>query len=195
MVVDTRLIGRSLPLAGLALLAAAATVWTAGCQSTPAGAGESGEQGKEKTRSTRPPDTRTTEPASEPDDEETQMEPLAPHAWEHRPIVVFAPSPDDEMFERQMELFQAHRPGLDDRDIVVYRVFEDAKPRGPDDVEPQGVADALRRRFQPTAPFTVILVGKDTTEKLRTDDVLQIEKLFDTIDAMPMRQREMKRED
>jgi hypothetical protein len=181
-----------LPLAGLAILAA--TVWMAGCQSTPAGAGESGEQGTETSKSTRRSDTRTTEPASERD-EETQMEPLAAHAWEHRPIVVFAPSPDDETLERQMELFEAHRAGLDDRDIVVYRVFEDEKPRGPDDVEPQEVADALRRRFQPTNPFTVILVGKDTTEKLRTDDVLQIEKLFDTIDAMPMRQREMKRED
>lgn len=47
------------------------------------------------------------------------------------------------------------------------------------------------RRFDPDDGLTVVLVGLDTTEKLRTNGVLGADKLFDTIDAMPIRQREM----
>ena len=40
--------------------------------------------------------------------------------------------------------------------------------------------------------FVVILVGKDGGEKLRSTEVVRLEKLYGTIDAMPMRRREMR---
>lgn len=42
------------------------------------------------------------------------------------------------------------------------------------------------------ADFTVILVGKDSGDKLRDTKPLTLTKLYNTIDAMPMRQSEMK---
>ena len=38
----------------------------------------------------------------------------------------------------------------------------------------------------------MILVGKDGTEKLRAHHVVSAQALFALIDAMPMRQREMR---
>jgi len=50
----------------------------------------------------------------------------------------------------------------------------------------------LRDRFSvPPVAFRVILVGKDGTEKQRSAEPVSIRSIFDRIDAMPMRQREM----
>ena len=40
--------------------------------------------------------------------------------------------------------------------------------------------------------FTVLLIGKDGTEKGRWHEPVSVEELFTLIDTMPMRQREMK---
>ena len=54
-------------------------------------------------------------------------------------------------------------------------------------------SEAVRRHFH-VAPgdFVVILVGKDGGAKLRSAKPLSMEKLIETIDAMPMRQEEMR---
>jgi hypothetical protein len=63
--------------------------------------------------------------------------------------------------------------------------------------DPQPLAEAavrrLRERFD-VAPdvFRVVLVGKDGTEKRRDAEPVTARSIFDTIDAMPMRQREMR---
>ncbi|WP_190510597.1 DUF4174 domain-containing protein [Leptolyngbya sp. FACHB-321] len=54
-------------------------------------------------------------------------------------------------------------------------------------------ADRLRQQFGiPPEEFAVILVGKDGTEKQRSQTPVDLELLFRTIDAMPMRQQEMR---
>ena len=44
-----------------------------------------------------------------------------------------------------------------------------------------------------TTQYTVILIGKDGFEKYRTNKIIEIDKLFSIIDAMPMRRSEMKK--
>ncbi len=57
-------------------------------------------------------------------------------------------------------------------------------------------ARGLRERFDvPRGAFRVVLVGKDGTEKRRAPKPVPARSLFDTIDAMPMRQREMREQD
>jgi hypothetical protein len=124
-------------------------------------------------------------------DKETDVYPLEPHSWKSRPVVIFAPGRDDETYREQMAHLKNNMEGVRERDIVVFHIFSRTKGFGPDGPISD---DGLRRlwdRFQPADPFTVILVGKDTTEKLRQSEVLTAESLFKTIDAMPMRQREM----
>jgi hypothetical protein len=149
----------------------------AGCESPDASAQPSSHSTHSDTQTGTPP--------------EPTVSPLDEHAWDHRPVILFAPAADDPTYRRQTALFDDHRAGIEDRDIVIYSVF-DGSGSGPDGQLEPVERRALRSRFSPDSEFTVILVGKDTTEKLRQSDILEIDTLFSTIDAMPMRQREMK---
>jgi Domain of unknown function (DUF4174) len=52
---------------------------------------------------------------------------------------------------------------------------------------------AARSRFRvEDGAFATILVGRDGGEKFRSAEPIPAGKLFDLIDAMPMRQREMR---
>ena len=53
-------------------------------------------------------------------------------------------------------------------------------------------AAALRERYAvPEGAFAVVLIGKDGGEKERYDKPVQPDVLYEVIDAMPMRRREM----
>lgn len=113
--------------------------------------------------------------------------PLSPHRgdlddlrWEKRPVLVFATSPDDPAFLRQMTLFRTAAEGLADRDILV---LHDTAP---------ATSGALRQSLSPKG-FTVMLVGKDGGVKLRQHHPLTADALFATIDRMPMRRAEVTR--
>jgi hypothetical protein len=64
-------------------------------------------------------------------------------------------------------------------------------------MEPQPLTEAAALRLYdhfgvPADAFRVVLVGKDGTEKRRDAEPVTARSIFDTIDAMPMRQREMR---
>jgi hypothetical protein len=51
----------------------------------------------------------------------------------------------------------------------------------------------LRKRLSvPSGRFTVILIGKDGGEKIRQGSSVDLKEIFAIIDAMPMRQQEMR---
>lgn len=51
----------------------------------------------------------------------------------------------------------------------------------------------FRKAFQITAPFALILIGKDGGEKARWLTPINPQTIIDLIDSMPMRQSEMRR--
>ncbi|SLN60763.1 hypothetical protein ROJ8625_03083 [Roseivivax jejudonensis] len=103
---------------------------------------------------------------------------LSAYRWENRPVLLFAPSPDDPEFRRQVATLEAAQPDVEDRDIVVLS-----------DTDPQA-GGALRARFAPDG-FLFVLVGKDGGVKRTETAPVAAADLFGTIDAMPMRRREM----
>ena len=107
--------------------------------------------------------------------------------WEQRRLLIFA-TPGDARLARQREINAAATGGYVERDIRVVTIAGDAVSGASD------TAAALRHRFKvdPHA-FAVILIGKDGGEKLRSAEPLPAERLFATIDAMPMRKDEMRR--
>lgn len=113
--------------------------------------------------------------------------------WENRVVLLFAPGPKDSDYHKQQEAFAEAKTGLRARDIVVVTAFADGS--GMLDGRPidQKSVRALRRDFQPVSgALTFVLVGKDGTEKMRVKGrPTKVEKIFETIDAMPMRQQEM----
>lgn len=52
----------------------------------------------------------------------------------------------------------------------------------------------FRKAFQITAPFALILIGKDGSEKARWLTPIDPQSIIDLIDSMPMRQSEMRRQ-
>lgn len=118
--------------------------------------------------------------------------PLGPLQWDHRPVVVFAPSADDRRLVRQTALLTEAARSLRDRDMAVYLVADGTVRaiRGP---QLGADATALRSHYRAgQGHFTVILVGKDGGEKFRAERVVEPDELFALIDTMPMRRREMR---
>lgn len=109
-----------------------------------------------------------------------------------RPLLIFASRPDDPQLEIQVRTVQEHAVEAHNRDIVVIALpFQSPSPSALQ--LPPSEAEATRRRFGVApADFAVILLGKDGTAKLRSSKPFSIGKLEETIDAMPMRQQEMR---
>ncbi len=118
---------------------------------------------------------------------------MSNYRWKYRPLLVFTNSTDSAALAEQRRIVTSSRTGLAERDVVVVWVIGDAvsSELGPG---PGLSAGALRTRFgASTAPFRVILVGKDGDPKLSQSAPLDVGRLFATIDAMPMRRDEMRR--
>lgn len=100
------------------------------------------------------------------------------HQWKARVLLFFVPAEEDAEWREQQQIFATDKQGLKERDLVFYKI------------EAQ---DELWQKYRvATEQFTAILVGKDGTEKLRQNEPLALARLYATIDAMPMRQREMR---
>lgn len=98
--------------------------------------------------------------------------------WIARPVLVFADTPNDPLFVRQMELLADRAGELALRDVVV--IF-DTSADTPSD---------LRLRVRPRG-FMLALVGKDGAVKLRKPSPWDVRELSRSIDKMPLRQQEM----
>jgi len=96
------------------------------------------------------------------------------YRWQHRPVVIFAPSAQDPAYLEQMAMLQKSQAELAERDIVV---LSDTSP---------AANGKLRSQLQPQG-FELVLVGKDGGMKLRETTPLSSEVLLSTIDKMPMR--------
>ena len=111
--------------------------------------------------------------------------------WEHRPLLLFAPSPDAPLAQALREALKVAAAEVADRDMVVIEVYGEA-PAKLDGAElPPGTGKALRRQFGiAEGASVVVLLGKDGGEKLRTESA-DLSAVFALIDTMPMRRREM----
>ena len=117
---------------------------------------------------------------------------LAAQRGQSRPLLIFAPRPNDPQLQIQLRILNEHAPESHDREIVPIALpFQSPSPTALQLTNDD--AEATRRRFH-IAPgdFTVILLGKDGGEKLRARKPIPMAKLSRTIDGMPMRQDEMR---
>jgi hypothetical protein len=118
---------------------------------------------------------------------------LEDYKWENRLIFIFAPSSNHPGYQAKKSEIESEIPEIIDRDLVVFELFEDGKSKVGDSLLGAEAVTFLREKFHvEPGKFTVILVGKDGGEKLRGDDKVSLTEIFSLIDAMPMRQQEMK---
>lgn len=109
-------------------------------------------------------------------------------------MLVFSPSDENPLFKTQMEEVTMHKPGMKERDMVVFELLASSgKSSDQSAVSAKMVADLRSHYGVGQNDFKVILIGKDGGEKLRKAEVLYVDELYPFIDAMPMRRQEMKK--
>lgn len=115
------------------------------------------------------------------------------HQWNDRVILLFAPHPDHPDYREMAAELAESTDGIEERDLVIYHMFWERKGLVGDKAIPTKVAEELRReRAVLKDAFTFILLGKDGGQKMRAEEAVSVKAVFDEIDSMPMRKKEMK---
>lgn len=102
---------------------------------------------------------------------------LADLLYLKRPIVVFADSPNDPNFIRQMELLTHDTADLVERDVIV---ITDTSP---------APASALRQKLRPRG-FSLVLLDKDGEAELRKPLPWDTREITHAIDKFPSSRQE-----
>lgn len=95
-----------------------------------------------------------------------------------RPVVVFADSPDDPNFIRQLELLQRDLPALELRDVALVI-----------DTDP-AAASEWRKRLRPRG-FSLVLMDKDLRPVIRKPLPWEVREIIAAIDKFPLRRQEV----
>jgi hypothetical protein len=101
----------------------------------------------------------------------------ADHLFLHRPVVVFADSPNDPAFLRQMQLLQRYYPQFAARDVIL---ITDTDPANP---------SALRMKLRPRG-FSLVLMDKDWRPSIRKPLPWEGREIINSIDRMPIARSE-----
>lgn len=104
------------------------------------------------------------------------------HGENPRRFLIFAPSDADERYRRQRSLLQGPGPGLEERDLEIIPLLE----------KDGDTARAREDAGIDSGDFAAVLIGRDGGVKLRSDEPVTPEDLFQLMDSMPMRRREMR---
>jgi hypothetical protein len=103
---------------------------------------------------------------------------LAEFLWLKRPVLVFADSPNDPNYIRQMDLIARDSGELALRDVVVIT-----------DTDPAGKS-AFRERFHPRG-FSLVMMDKDGITTLRKPLPWDVREITRAIDKFPLARQEM----
>jgi len=117
---------------------------------------------------------------------------LSDYLWQARPLLVFAPTDSDPRLAKTMRRIEASSCDFADRDMVLGRIVTAGTSTLGGDVVGTGQAQRLLSRFGiGENGFAVVLIGKDGGEKLRVNDIPDLQTIYAVIDGMPMRGREV----
>lgn len=117
---------------------------------------------------------------------------LGDYLWVGRPLLVFAPTDSDPRLVETVRRIEATRCDFVDRDMVLGLIVAGGISTLDGQVVDTSQAQRLLSEFGIGAKsFSVVLIGKDGGEKLRVNDVPDLEAIYAVIDGMPMRGREM----
>ena len=99
-----------------------------------------------------------------------------------RQLLLFTQNKDIGLAEKQLAIWTEAQAEMQERDLIITVITGN---------------ELLYKKYKVDSQtdFTVILLGKDGIEKLRTQNLLTANKLFALIDAMPMRRQEMRKKE
>ena len=118
---------------------------------------------------------------------------LTAYQWKNRLLILFAPSEDAPIYQSFKELLQRRTQEIRDRDLLIFHVLETGEGWLAHLPLNKGQVLFLRKKFSILpGQLIVILIGKDGEVKPRGELPLGLSEIFSVIDAMPMRQREIR---
>ena len=94
-----------------------------------------------------------------------------------RPVIVFADSPNDPAFIRQIELLSRYHADLAARDVILILDTDPANP------------SALRKKLRPRG-FSLVLMDKDWKPSIRKPRPWDGREIINSIDKMPIARSE-----
>ncbi len=94
-----------------------------------------------------------------------------------RPVIVFADSPNDPAFVRQMQLLDRYYPQFEARDVILIIDTDPATP------------SALRQKLRPRG-FSLVLMDKDWKPMIRKPLPWDGREIVNSIDKMPIARTE-----
>jgi hypothetical protein len=106
------------------------------------------------------------------------VDPLAEYVWLSRLLVIFADSPDDSRYTRQIEMLDSDPDALTERQIVLL-VDTDPAANGP-----------LRQKMHPHG-FMLVVIDKDGSILFRKPTPWSVRELSRAIDKTPFRMDEI----
>lgn len=103
---------------------------------------------------------------------------LAEQMFVKRPVVVFADSPNDPNFIRQMELLSRAYRDLEERDVILVT-----------DTDPAADSE-WRHKLRPRG-FSLVIMDKDLRPVIRKPNPWTVREITAAIDKLPLRRQEM----
>ena len=105
-------------------------------------------------------------------------------------LIIESENARNALYQQQIEALKNDAKGLNERKLVVYWYFNEGYTTG--------FSNAInryetRKNQIAKTDFSITLIGLDGGKKLRQNSILAKEKLFAIIDGMPMRRRELKK--
>lgn len=95
-----------------------------------------------------------------------------------RPLVVFADTPADPNFIRQMDLLARAYPDLEERDVILVT-----------DTDPEARSE-WRQKLRPRG-FSLVIMDKDLKPVIRKPNPWTVREITAAIDKLPLRRQEM----
>lgn len=103
---------------------------------------------------------------------------LAGQLYHRRPVVVFADSPEDPAYQRQMQFLARDAGDLAERDVILVT-----------DTDPAAKSD-WRQKLRPRG-FSLVLMDKDLQPIIRKPLPWDLREITRAIDKFPLRRQEM----
>lgn len=120
---------------------------------------------------------------------------LKDYQWKNRLVVVFTDTISNPSYREQLEIMKKETPQFEERKLQLilavpgkYReIFPSTSGWVPD-------PELYKYRKMASEDFEVLLIGLDGGVKLRQASPFTTKRLFSTIDSMPMRQAEIRKQ-
>lgn len=125
---------------------------------------------------------------------QAQITSLDDFQWKNRLLIIYTADQKSTQLDEQLAEITQIQNGYDERDLKVI-ILKNQKVEiwNSNQNHQLDIEQIIKElNIDEDKPYQNLLIGKDGGVKLKSNSPFSNEKLFRTIDAMPMRQREMR---